>query len=49
MTKQGTEIPVDYRMLLNDGRWHAYDVNIEGISLVANYRTQFNAFIQCSG
>ena len=49
VTKQGTEIPVDYRMLLNDGRWHAYDVNIEGISLVANYRTQFNAIIQRTG
>jgi phospholipid transport system substrate-binding protein len=49
VTKQGTEIPVDYRMLLNDGRWRAYDVNIEGVSLVANYRTQFNAIIQRTG
>ncbi len=49
VTKQGTEVPVDYRMLLNDGRWRAYDVNIEGISLVANYRTQFNAIIQRTG
>src|SRR6266542_4104166 len=49
VTKQGTEIPVDYRMLLKDNRWRAYDVNIEGVSLVANYRTQFNAIIQRTG
>ncbi len=49
VTKQGTEIPVDYRMLLKGDRWRAYDVNIEGISLVANYRGQFNSIIQRSG
>jgi len=49
VTKQGTEIPVDYRMLLKDGRWAVYDVSIEGISLIGNYRTQFNAVIQRSG
>jgi phospholipid transport system substrate-binding protein len=49
ITKQGTEIPVDYRMVLKGDRWRAYDVNIEGVSLVANYRTQFNAIIQRSG
>jgi phospholipid transport system substrate-binding protein len=46
VTKQGTEIPVDYRMLQKDGRWLVYDVNIEGVSLVSNYRTQFNKIIQ---
>ena len=49
ITKQGTEIPVDYRMFLKDGRWAVYDVSIEGISLIGNYRTQFNAVIQRSG
>jgi phospholipid transport system substrate-binding protein len=47
--KQGTEIPVDYRMLVEGGRWRAYDVSIEGVSLVANYRSQFNSIIQRSG
>jgi phospholipid transport system substrate-binding protein len=47
--KQGTEIPVDYRMLVDGGRWRAYDVSIEGVSLVANYRSQFNSIIQRSG
>jgi len=46
LTKQGTEIPVDYRMLRKGERWLVYDVIIEGVSLVANYRTQFNKIIQ---
>jgi len=49
VTKQATEIPIDYRMFLNGGRWAVYDVSIEGISLIGNYRTQFNAVIQRSG
>jgi len=48
--KQGTDIPVDYRMHRVPGdRWLAYDVSIEGVSLVANYRAQFNKIIQTSG
>ena len=31
------------------GRWRAYDVVIEGVSLIANYRTQFNKLIAQSG
>src|SRR5437867_7056066 len=49
VTKQGTEIPVDYRMMQNGSRWVVYDVTIEGVSLVSNYRSQFNAVIQRSG
>jgi len=49
VTRQGTEVPVEYRMFLRDDRWRAYDVNIEGISLVANYRAQFNTIISRSG
>ena len=49
VTKQGLEIPVDYRMFLKADRWRAYDVNIEGVSLVSNYRTQFNTVIQRTG
>jgi phospholipid transport system substrate-binding protein len=49
LTKQGSEVPVDYRMLKREGdRWVVYDVVIEGVSLVANYRTQFNKIIQTS-
>jgi phospholipid transport system substrate-binding protein len=46
VTQQRAEIPVDYRMQRTDGRWQIYDVNIEGISLINNYRSQFNAVIQ---
>ena len=48
VTPKGTEIPVDYRMASKDGRWLVYDVVIEGVSLVGNYRTQFNKVIQTS-
>ena len=48
LTKQGTEIPVAYRMLRHGDRWLIYDVSAEGVSLVANYRTQFNNIIQTS-
>ena len=46
VTPQRTEIPVDYRMHRTDGRWRIYDVNVEGVRLVNNYRSQFNAVIQ---
>ena len=45
-TKNGTEVPIDYRLLKKGDRWLVYDVNIEGVSLVSNYRTQFNKIIQ---
>ena len=47
-TKQGSDIPIEYRMLRRGDKWMVYDVVIEGISLVANYRTQFNKIIQTS-
>ena len=46
VSKTGTDIPVDYRMLKTANGWRVYDVNIEGVSLVANYRTQFNKIVQ---
>jgi phospholipid transport system substrate-binding protein len=48
VTKQGTEVPVDYRLLRRGDRWLVYDVSIEGVSLISNYRTQFNKIIQTS-
>ena len=44
--KGGSEIPVEYRMLKRGDRWLVYDVVIEGISLISNYRSQFNKIIQ---
>jgi len=46
VTKQGSEVPVDYRMHQVESRWRAYDVSIEGVSLIANYRGQFNRILQ---
>ena len=48
LTKTGSEVPIEYRMLKKGERWLVYDVVIEGVSLVANYRTQFNKIIQTS-
>ena len=42
-------IPVTYRLKNNDGEWFAYDVIIEGVSLVNNYRNTFNAIIKAEG
>ncbi len=49
ITKNGTEVPVAYRLFRHGDRWMIYDINIEGISLVSNYRTQFNKIIQTNG
>jgi len=43
-----TEIPMDYRLIEKDGDWKAYDVVIDGISLVQNYRGQFKAILRSS-
>jgi phospholipid transport system substrate-binding protein len=48
ITKAGSEVPVEYRVLKRGERWLVYDVVIEGVSLISNYRTQFNKIIQTS-
>ena len=48
LTRSGTAIPVDYRLARAGDRWLAYDVTIEGVSLVSSYRAQFNKIIQTS-
>ena len=46
LTKQGSTIDVDYTVRLGDGqRWRVQDVRVEQVSLIDNYRTQFNTFI----
>jgi len=44
--KAGQQFPVDYRLLRHGDRWLVYDVVIEGVSLVANYRAQFDQIIR---
>lgn len=48
LTKKGTEAPVDARMIRRGDKWYIYDVMIEGVSLVGNYRTQFDRIIRSS-
>ncbi len=49
VTAKRDEFTLDYRLLNQGGRWMAYDVVIEGVSLVSNYRTQFNKIIASGG
>ncbi|EPR32999.1 toluene tolerance family protein [Alkalidesulfovibrio alkalitolerans DSM 16529] len=39
---QGKNIPINYRLINRADSWRIYDVQVEGVSLVQNYRTQFN-------
>ena len=45
VVKRDTNVEVEYRLLRRDGNWQVYDVVIEGVSLVNNYRTQFNNIV----
>ena len=45
----GFPIPIDYKMQKKNNEWKVYDVVIDAISLVANYRTTFNQEIKKSG
>ncbi|MCF6159434.1 MAG: ABC transporter substrate-binding protein [wastewater metagenome] len=45
---KGNEISVHYRLLNNGGEWRVYDVIIEGVSLIGNYRSQFNSVLMRS-
>jgi phospholipid transport system substrate-binding protein len=46
--KDGVETPVDYRLYRRGERWLAYDITVEGVSLVASYRAQFNTIVRAS-
>jgi len=44
MTKSGP-VPIFYRVIKKDNAWKVYDVVIEGVSLISNYRTQFREIL----
>ena len=48
LTSKNTEIPVNYKMTRKQGKWWVYDIVIEGVSFVNNYRTQFNSILASS-
>ena len=43
------DIPVDYRLYRKDGAWWVYDVIIEGVSLVSNYRSSYQEIVKQEG
>jgi phospholipid transport system substrate-binding protein len=49
VTVKRDEFTLDYRMINQNNKWMVYDVVIEGVSLVSNYRTQFNKIILADG
>ncbi len=46
ITKRNIEVPIDYRLHKSANQWKVYDISIEGVSLVSNYRNQFNRIIR---
>ncbi len=49
IVSEKTEIPIDYRLMGRAGEWFVYDVIADGVSLVRNYRGQFDKIIRESG
>ncbi|MGB5985065.1 MAG: ABC transporter substrate-binding protein [Desulfobacterales bacterium] len=45
ITREGVETPVNYSLIQRKDRWRIYDIQIEGVSLVGNYRTQFRKIL----
>jgi phospholipid transport system substrate-binding protein len=46
ITNKGVEVPVEARMLKRGEHWQIYDIAIENVSLISNYRTQFDRIIR---
>ncbi len=47
LVREALVIPVNYRLIKNDdGKWQVYDIIVEGVSLVKNYRTQFASILR---
>jgi phospholipid transport system substrate-binding protein len=46
---KGTKVPVNYGVVKRESGWLMFDVTIEGISYVRNFRTELNAEIQAKG
>jgi phospholipid transport system substrate-binding protein len=43
------ELPVNYRLKLNDAKWRVFDIIIDGVSLLKNYRSDFRDHIERDG
>jgi len=40
-----SEVPMNYRVIEEKGHWKVYDVVVEGVSLISNYRSQFREIL----
>ena len=49
VTQKGVSHPVEFRLKTSDNRWKVYDLKIEGVSMVKNYRSQFADIMKKSG
>jgi phospholipid transport system substrate-binding protein len=49
LTSKGSEVPVESRLNLKGDRWLTYDILIENLSLISNYRSQFDRVIRSNG
>jgi phospholipid transport system substrate-binding protein len=45
-TRNGTDVPVESRLVQKENRWLIYDILIENLSLISNYRSQFDRVIR---
>jgi phospholipid transport system substrate-binding protein len=41
-----SEVAIEYRLVENEGRWAVYDVAVDGVSLISNYRSQFTSILK---
>ena len=48
ITRKGTEVPAESRLIRHGARWLIYDVSLENVSLISNYRSQFDRIIRTS-
>jgi len=49
ITSSSADIPVDYRLYRKDDQWLVYDVIIEGVSLISNYRSSYQEIVKKEG
>jgi phospholipid transport system substrate-binding protein len=49
ITDAGKQIPVNYKLRLKDGDWLIYDVVIEGVSMIGNYRSSYQQIVKTDG
>jgi phospholipid transport system substrate-binding protein len=47
-SEKGSEVAIEYRLSQSGPQWMVYDIVVDGVSLVSNYRSQFNSIIRTS-